>query len=434
MSDFTLVGIIGIVLLLVLFFTRMAVAYVMAIVGFLGYSYLTNLRAGMKLLAVDVFSVFSSYGLTLIPLFVFMGYIAYYAGVSRHLYDVAYKFIGRVRGGLAMATVMACAAFGAVCGSATATSATMGTIGLPEMKRYDYGGQLATGSVASGGGLGSLIPPSVVLIIYGILTEQSIGSLFIAGIVPGLFITFLFMVAIWIYCLWKPEQGPKGEKFSLKEMLYSLRHLWETIAVFAFVMGGLVMGLFTPTKSGAVGAMLILIIVVAQRKLSWENFLNAVYGTLKISCMVIMLIAGATVFGHFLALTRIPMDLATSVGMIHWPPWAIMALICLIFLIGGFFIDSMALIMLTIPIFYPIVVNLGYDPIWFGIVIVLVTHMGTITPPVGICVYIVRGIAGDVPLMTIFRGSVPFLLALIVGTAAIIAFPSIATFLPELIE
>lgn len=434
MSEFTIVGIIGILLLIILFFTRMAVAYVMAIVGFLGYSYLTNLKAGMKLLAIDIFSVFSSYGLTLIPLFVFMGYIAFYAGVSRFLYDVAYKFIGRVRGGLAMATVVACAAFGAVCGSATATSATMGTIGLPEMKRYDYGAQLATGCVASGGGLGSLIPPSVVLIIYGILTEQSIGTLFIAGIIPGVFITLLFALAIALYCAWKPEQGPKGEKFTIKEMFFSLRELWETVAVFTFVMGGLVTGLFTPTKSGAVGAMLILIIVVAQRKLSWENFLNAIYGTLKISCMVIMLIAGATIFGHFLALTRIPMDLAGSVAVLQWSPWAIMALICLIYLIGGFFIDSMALIMLTIPIFYPIVLNLGYDPVWFGIIIVLVTHMGTITPPVGICVYIVRGIAGDVPLSMIFRGSVPFLLALIVGTAAIIAFPSIATFLPALID
>ena len=434
MSEFTIVGIIGIVFLIVMLFTRMAVAYVMALVGFIGFSYLTNLKAGLRLLSTDVFSVFSSYGLTLIPLFVFMGYIAFYAGISSSLYDVANKFIGRVRGGLAMATVAACAAFGAVCGSATATTATMGTIGLPEMKRYNYGSELATGCVASGGGLGSLMPPSVVLIVYGILTEQSIGALFVAGVLPAIFITLLFMAAIRIYCVFKPEQGSKGEKFTLKEMIFSLKELWETLAVFLFVMGGLITGLFTPTKSGAVGAFTILLIVLLRRKLSWENFQNAVYGTLKISCMVIMLIAGATIFGHFLALTRIPLELANAVALLSWPSWAIMGLICLIYLLGGCFIDSLALIMLTIPIFYPIAVNLGYDPIWFGIIIVLVTHMGIITPPVGISVYITRGIAKDVPLVTIFKGSFPFLLALIFGTAIMIAFPETVTYLPDLMN
>jgi tripartite ATP-independent transporter DctM subunit len=434
MSEFTLVGIIGIVLLIVMLFTRMSVAYIMAFVGFVGYSYLTNLKAGLRLLSMDIFGVFSSYGLTLIPLFVFMGYIAFYSGVSRSLYDVAYRFIGRVRGGLAMATVVACAAFGAVCGSATATTATMGTIGIPEMKRYNYGSELATGCVAAGGGIGSLMPPSVVLIVYGILTEQSIGALFIAGILPAVFITFLFIVAIRIYCAIKPDQGPKGEKFSIKAMILSLKELWETLAVFLFVMGGLITGLFTPTKSGAVGAFTILLIVLLQRKLSWENFQNAVYGTLKISCMVIMLIAGATIFGHFLALTRIPLEMANAVALLNWPPWIIIGLICFIYLLGGCFIDSLALIMLTIPIFYPIVVNLGYDPIWFGIIIVLVTHMGIITPPVGISVYITRGIAKDVPLATIFMGSFPFLLALILGTAIMIAFPETVTYLPNLLN
>ncbi|WP_299978026.1 TRAP transporter large permease [Desulfobacula sp.] len=434
MSEYTIVGIIGIFFLIAMLFSRMAVAYVMAIVGFIGYSYLTNLQVGMRLLSTDIFSVFSSYGLTLIPLFVFMGYIAFYSGLSSSLYDVAYKLVGRVRGGLAMATVMACAAFGAVCGSATATTATMGTIGLPEMERYKYGSELSTGCIASGGGLGALMPPSVVLIIYGILTEQSIGALFIAGVLPAIFMTFLFMVAIRIYCIFKPEQGPKGEKFTVKEMILSLGKLWETLAVFLFVMGGLITGLFTPTKSGAVGAFAILMIVMIRRKLSWEDFKNAIYGTLKISCMVIMLIAGATIFGHFLALTRIPLELATAVGTLDLPPWIIIGLICFIYLLGGCFIDSMALIMLTIPIFYPIVVNLGYDPIWFGIIIVLVTHMGIITPPVGTAVYITKGIAKDVPLVTIFKGSFPFLLALIVGTAVMIAFPETVTFLPNLIN
>lgn len=434
MSEFIWVGIIGIAALISLFLSRMAVAYVMAVVGFLGYSYLTSLKSGLRLLSMDIYSTFSSYGLTLIPLFVFMGYIAFYAGVSRSLYDVSYKFVGRVRGGLAMATVAACTAFGAVCGSATATSATMGTIGLPEMKRYNYGSQLATGCVAAGGGLGALMPPSVVLIVYGILTEQSIGALFLAGVVPAIFTTMLFAIAIWVVCVIDPAQGPKGEKFSLKEMIFSLGELWETLAVFLFVMAGLLTGLFTPTKSGAVGSMTILIIVLLRRRLSWEKLLEAIYGTLKISCMVIMLIAGATIFGHFLALTRIPLVVANTVAVLGWPSWCIMGLICLIYLLGGCFIDSMALIMLTIPIFFPIAVNLGYDPIWFGIIITLVTIMGIITPPVGITVYIVRGIAQDVPLAEIFKGSLPFLIALIVGTALMIAFPGIVTCLPSFLN
>lgn len=428
MSEFLIVGIVGITVLITLFFTGMPVAYVMSIVGFLGYSYLTNWEAGLRVLSLDIYGVFSSYGLTLIPLFVFMGYIAFYAGISSSLYDAAYKFVGRFRGGLAMATVAACSVFGAVCGSATATTATMGTIGLPEMKRYNYKSELATGCVASGGGLGSLMPPSVVLIIYGLLTEQSIGTLFLAGIFPAIFISMLFIMAINIYCRMKPDQGAKGEKFSPKEMLFALGELWETLAVFLIVMGGLVLGFFTPTKSGAIGSLTILLIVWARKKLSWNQLLEAIYGTLKISCMVLMLIAGATIFGHFLALTRIPLEVAQLVQGLSWPSWVIMALICLIYLLGGCFIDSMALMMLTLPIFFPVVVELGYNPIWFGIIIVLVTHMGIITPPVGISVYIVRGIAGDVPLVTIFKGCLPFLLALIVGTGVFIAFPELVLF------
>ena len=278
------------------------------------------------------------------------------------------------------------------------------------------------------------MPPSVVLIVYGLLTEQSIGKLFVAGIVPAIFITTLFCIAIYIFCLIKPAQGTKGETFTIRQMLWSLKELWETLFVFTIVMGGLIFGFFTPTKSGAVGSMAILVIVVLRRKLTWQDFVASIYGTLKISCMVLMLIAGATIFGHFLALSRIPMEVAGLVQGLTWPSWIIMGIICLIYLIGGCFIDSLALMMLTVPIFFPIVVNLGYDPIWFGIIIVLVTHMGIITPPVGISVYIIRGIAQDVPLITIFKGCLPFLIALVVGVAAMIAFPEIVTGFPSIFE
>ena len=433
MSEFTIVGILGIFILILLFFTRLAVAYAMAIVGFAGYWYLTSMNAALTLLSRDFYDVFTSYGLALVPLFVFMGFIAFYSGVSRKLYDMAYKLMGRIKGGLAMATIAACTAFGAICGSTTATAATMGTIGLPEMKRYNYGDRLATGSVAAGGGIGVLMPPSVILIIYGILTQLSIGKLFIAGIIPAFLIAFLFIAAIYIYCLIYPEQGARGEKFSIGVRIKAVLEIWETFFVFCIVMGGMFFGVFTPTKAGAVGAFSLLVIAVVQGKLSWRNFLNAVYDTLKTSCMVIMLVAGATIFGHFLALTRIPMEGANLVASLNCPPWMIIAVICLIYFIGGCFIDALALITLTIPIFYPIVTNLGYDLLWFGVIIVLITQMGIITPPVGVNVYIVKGIAKDTPLEEIFMGVIPFIIALIIGTGIMIAFPSIATFLPDLV-
>jgi len=430
----TMIGVIGIVLMIVVFFSRMPIAYVMALIGFLGFSYLTSFHAGLKLLARDMYTVYSSYGLIVIPLFVLMGQIAFNAGISKRLYDVAYKFVGRISGGLAMATVWACTAFGAVCGSGPGTAATMATVAIPEMKRYGYGDELATGSVASGGGLGMLMPPSIVLIVYGILTQQSIGKLFIAGIIPALFITGWFIVAIYIYCRIKPEQGPKGDKFTLKEMLLSLGLLWETLAVFFLVMGGLFAGFFTPTEAGAVGSFSVLLVAMIRRQLTWKGFVKSLYESLRTSCMVLLLVAGSVIFGHFLAVTRIPFEIADWVGGLHLPPWAVMAMIILVYLLGGCFIDALALIMLTIPIFYPVVIQLGYDPIWFGVIIVLVTQMGVITPPVGINVYVVNGIAVDIPLEKIFKGIFPFLIALIVGTGFMVAFPQIIMFLPNVMK
>ena len=428
----TLIGVIGIILLVLVFFSRMPVAYVMTFIGFLGFSYLVSGNAGLKLLSRDFYSIYSSYGLTVIPLFILMGQIAFNSGISRRLYDSGYKFVGSYRGGLATATVFACTAFGAVCGSSPATAATMATVALPEMKRYNYGPELATGVVASGGGLGMLMPPSVVMIVYGILTEQSIGALFVAGILPAVFISIWFALAVWVYCLIYPEQGPVGERYSWADRFRSLGETGETIAVFVLVMGGLFMGVFTPTEAGAVGAAAMLLVALVRRQLRWEGFVKSVYETLKTSCMVLLLVAGAVVFGHFLAVTRIPFNVAQWVADLNLPPYGVTALIILVYLIGGCFIDALALIMLTIPIFYPIILDLGYDPVWFGVIIVLVTQMGVITPPVGINVYVVNGIAKDVPLESIFKGAFPFLLALIVGTAFIVAFPPIATLLPNL--
>jgi tripartite ATP-independent transporter DctM subunit len=426
------IGLIGIVILVALFFTRMPVAYVMTLVGFLGFSYIISLQSGCKLLARDIYDIFSSYGLTVIPMFVLMGQLAFNAGIGRKLYDAAYAFLGHTKGGLAMATVAACCAFGTVSGSSPGTAATFAVVGLPEMKRYHYGNRLASGCVASGGSLGMLMPPSVVMIVYGILTEQSIGKLFVAGILPAIFMSILFIAAIWVYCLMSPHEGPVGDKFTWSDKFRSLTKLSDTLAIFIVVMGGLFFGWFTPGEAGAVGAFAVFVAALLRKSLSWAGFVKSCYETLRTSCMILLLVAGAVVFGHFLAVTRIPFELASWVAALNLPSWAIVLVIVLVYLIGGCFIDALALIMLTIPIFYPVITNLGYDPVWFGVIIVLVTQMGVITPPVGINVYVVNGIDKSIPLEDIFIGSMPFLIALIVGTVIMVMFPKPVVWLPNL--
>ncbi len=434
MSPIT-IGILGILVMLVIFLTRMSVAYVMALVGFLGFGILISFEGALNLLSRSIYSSFSSYELTTIPLFILMGQIAFNSGISKRLYNTAYRFLGNVRGGLAMATVSSCTAFGAVCGSSPATASIMTTVGMPEMKRYNYTNDLAAGSVASGGGLGMIMPPSVVLIIYGIMTEQSIGALFVAGIIPAILLTILFIICIYVTCLRSPDKGPAGEKFTWGEKLKSLTGLVDTMIVFLISIGGLYKGIFSPTESAAVGAAGVLIIAVIRRQLSWNSLVKALYETLSTTCMVMFLIAGAVVFSRFLAVTRIPFEIATWVSGLAFPPFMIMAIIVLIYFLGGCFMDSLGLIMLTIPIFFPVVTNLGYDPIWFGIIIVLVAEMGVITPPVGINVYVVYGVSksiiGDIHLETIFKGILPFLLAVVVGIAILIAFPQLVLFLPN---
>ncbi|MBW1775673.1 MAG: TRAP transporter large permease [Deltaproteobacteria bacterium] len=432
----TLIGIIGILVMVIVFMSRMPVAFVMAMIGYLGFSIMISGQGGLSLLSRAVYDVFSSYGLTTIPLFIFMGQLAFNCGISHRLYDTGYKFLGSTRGGLAMATVSACTAFGAVCGSSPATAATMATVGLPEMKRYKYADELATGAVASGGGLGMIMPPSIVLIVYGILTEQSIGKLFVAGIIPAILVTILFIISIYIKCRLNPEQGPAGERFTWGQKMKSLLGMGETLAVFVLVIGGLFIGLFTPTEAAAVGAFGVLTVSLIRRQLTWEGFVKSLYETLRTSCMVMMLITGAVIFGKFLAVTRIPFNLATWVGGFDLPPYMILTVVVLIYFFGGCFMDALAFVMLTVPIFYPLVTSMGYDPIWFGLIIVMVTEMGVITPPVGINVYVVYGVAknviGEVPLESIFKGILPFLLAVIVGIIILMIFPQIILFLPNL--
>jgi tripartite ATP-independent transporter DctM subunit len=409
-------GIIGIGLLILLFLLRMPVAFAMALVGLVGFAYLTSPEAALGLLGRNIFDTFSSYPLSVIPMFILMGTFAFASGISQRLYKTTYTWVGGLRGGLTIATVFACAGFGAICGSSTATAATMGKISLPEMKKYNYDDTLATGTVAAAGTLGILIPPSTILIVYGYLTEESIGKLFIAGVLPGILLSIFFAVTVALLCWRNPAIGPPGVPTSWKEKLGAMTGIIEALILFLLAIGGLFLGWFSPTQAGSIGAGGALLIGFARRQMTWRSFIDAGKDGLRTSCMVIFIITGAE-----------------WLGGLPIPPMAVMAVIVFIYFIGGFFMDSMALIVLTVPIFFPLVMELGFDPIWFGVIIVLVGEMGVITPPVGVNVFVIKGIVPDVPLERIFKGIFPFLAALIIVTIILMVFPQIATFLPSLI-
>jgi C4-dicarboxylate transporter, DctM subunit len=389
--------------------------------------------AAFALLSRDFWGTFSNYNLSVLPMFVFMGSIAFYSGISGRLYNVAYKFVGQFRGGLALATVFACALFGAMCASTIAAAAAMGKVTIPEMDKYGYDKSLSTGCVAAAGTLAILIPPSGILIIYGILIEESIGKLFAAGIIPGILLTILLALTVFILVRVKPGLAPAGQKTAWTDRFKSLGGITEMVILFAFVMGGLFLGWFTPTEAGAAGAAGALLIALARRSLTWKGLLSALDETARLTAMVYLIIAAATLFGKFMSLSQIPAALAQWVNALPFPPAVIIGMIIVGYLIGGCFMDSLPMITLTVPILYPVILDLGFSSIWFGIIIVLVVEMGAITPPVGINVFTIKGIAPDVPLGTIFRGIFPFLGAIVVCTTLLIIFPQIVLFLPQFI-
>jgi tripartite ATP-independent transporter DctM subunit len=331
-----------------------------------------------------------------------------------------------------MATVGACAAFGAICGSGPATTATMSLVALPEMKRYGYSMELGTGTVAAGGTLGMMIPPSVVFIVYAILTEQSIGKLFVSGIVPGLVMAVLFCAAIYWQCKRRPDLGPAAAPMTLKSKLMSTLGVLETLILFALVMGGMFAGWFSANEAAAIGAAGTIAITLIQRKLPLKTFLQSLRETMRTSCMVMVIVAGAAIFGNFLAVTQLPFKLAGWLSGLAMPGWCVVGLILLFYLLAGCFVDALALVLLTVPIFYPVIDQLGYSPIWFGVMIVLVTQMGVITPPVGVCVYVVSGIERDVPLQTVFKGAMPFLYMMVITAILLMMFPQLCLWLPNL--
>ena len=429
MSD-PLIGLLVIALLFVLFSLGLEIGFAMALTGFIGFAVVVNLDAALNLVAKDVFSVFSSYGFTVIPLFVLMGQLGASGGVARNLYDAAYRFLGHIPGGLAIGTVAAATAFKAICGSSPATAATFATIAIPEMDRYGYDKRLSCGTVATVGTLGILMPPSVVLIIYGILTETSIGKLFLAGILPGLLIALSFALTLWLWTRRNPALGPRGQRSTWPQRLASLPPVLLVLGIFMLVVGGLMLGFFSPSEAGSVGSLAVLLLTLAKREMTLKGFIKSVQDTLRIACMVLTLIAGATILGHFFLVTRMPYFVAQWLGQLGAPNLVVMLIIIAVYLIGGSFIEDLAFLILATPIFLPLVLKLGYDPIWFGVIISVVTMIGIILPPVAINAFVVAGVTGT-PLSTIYKGIYPFLIGMCLCLGILLLFPQISLWLPR---
>ncbi|WP_176086247.1 TRAP transporter large permease [Martelella sp. HB161492] len=426
-----IVGLIAIGLLFVLLALRTPVAFSMLIIGFGGMWYLNGMRSAGAVLITESYGSVTNYSLIVVPMFVLLGNVASAAGFSRGLYDAAYAWVGWLRGGLASASVIGCAAFSAVSGSSVATAVTIGKVALPEMKRLGYGAGLSTGAIAAGGTLGFLIPPSTGFVIYAILTEESIGRLFMAGILPGLLMMALFMATVGIVTWINPAAGPRGEPMRLVRRLAILARALPMIAVIMLSIGGIYLGIFTPVEASGIGAALVVILAVVSRSLSRGQFFHAVMETVRTSAMLYMIVIGANVLNPFLAVTHIPDMLGSALSATGLGPYGTLAIIIFAYIVLGMFLDGLSMLVVTIPIVYPAILAAGFDPIWFGVVAVIVIEMGMITPPVGLNVFVIKGVARDVPLVTIFKGVAPFLLAMIICLLLIIIFPEIALVIPN---
>lgn len=424
------VGLIGIALLLLLLFSRIWIGVAMAVVGFLGFAYLGSLEGALSLLKVVPLRFIADYTLSVVPLFILMGVVTYEAGISEDLYRTAHKWLGQQPGGLAVATIGACAAFSATCGSSTACAVIMSKIALPEMKKYNYDTRLAAGTVAAGGTLGILIPPSLGFILYAILTESSVGMLFMAGIFPGLLLATLFSISIILITRRNEQLNLRQPKITFKEKIISLKHTGPMLALFFLVIGGLYMGVFTPGEAGAIGAFGAIVIGIARKRLSYRKFLAALVETGQTTCMMLFLLLGAMIFMRFMAISNLPFALAALLEEIQMSRYFVLAVMLFIYILLGMFLDIISSQILTIPIIFPVVLAMNFDPIWFGVLMIVIQEMGLITPPIGLNVFMVSG-ASDVPVGTIFAGVWPFVIAMAICIILIILFPQIALFLPN---
>ena len=427
----TLIGFLGILALFFLMIARMPVGMALLVVGFGGIWVIDGQRAAVATMSSETYSSITAYSLSIIPLFVLMGNMAGKAGYSQRLYEAAYAWIGRLRGGLASSTVVGCAAFAAVSGSSVATAVTIGKVALPEMKRFGYADGLATGSVAAGGTLGILIPPSTGFVLYAILTEESIGKLFIAGILPGVILALMFVAVIFIVTTLRPSEGPSGPKTTGREKLVASLKSLPLIGVILVSIGGIYLGVFTPVEAAGIGATLVTAMALATGAARVSALPGILIETVTMTAMLFMIVIGAHVFGPFLALTHIPATLASELHGFGLGPYGTLALILAGYIVLGMFFDGLAMLVVTMPVVFPIITGQGFDPIWFGVICVIVIEMGLITPPVGINVFVVKGVAKDVPMGTVFRGVAPFWLAMAVCLALLVLFPQIALFLPD---
>ena len=433
-------GVLMFAVLVLLLVLRMPIAVAMLVTGMVGYVMLSGWEPLINYLKTGPYYRVSSYSLSVIPLFLLMGQFAMHAGLSRALFGAANAWLGHRPGGLAMAAVGGCAGFGAICGSSLATAATMARVALPEMRRYGYSGALATGSLAAGGALGILIPPSVVLVIYAILTEQSIGKMFLAAFVPGGLAALGYMLAIAVYVRYRPDAGPAGMRSSLRQRLASLLDVWSVVLIFALVIIGIYRGWFTPTEGAAVGAFGTGALAVTYGRMRLAGLVECLFGTAQTTAMIFLILLGADIFNAFLALSQLPVVAAEAIGASGLEPFAVLAVMLVFYLALGCVMDSLSMILLTIPVFFPIIAGLdfGLGPdetaIWFGILALIVVEVGLITPPVGMNVFVINALADGVPMAETFKGVTPFLVSDVVRIALLVAFPGIALWLPRVLS
>ena len=425
------IGVLGIVALLFLLAMRMPVGVTLVVVGTTGFAAVSGWQGALGLLGASPFQHSFNYDLSVIPLFVLMGHFAMISGMSSDAYAAGQRWVGHWRGGLASATVVACAVFASVSGSSVASAATMSSVALPEMRKRNYDPRLATGCVAAGGTLGILIPPSTGFIVYALLTEQSIGRLFLAGVVPGLLLTALFVITIWLVTWFRPAMGPSVPKASLVERILALRQVASLLGIVVIVLGGMYVGVFTPTEAAAVGALSTMLLAIWRRRLTLANLTDTLMQTTRTTAFIFLILIGAHLVSPFLAVSQVPSTLSAAIGYLDVPRETILVLLLALYTILGMFLEGFAMLVLTIPIVFPAIMDLGYDPIWFGVVMVIVLEMGLISPPVGVNVFVVKGFAEDVPMRQIFAGILPFWAAMLVCLLLLVLFPQIALWLPN---
>jgi C4-dicarboxylate transporter DctM subunit len=425
-----LIGVIGIIILIIFLFCGMWLGFAMGFLGFLGLVYIVGFDGAVKTLATIPYTTMAFYPISALPLFVLMGVVVGAAGLSTDLYGTAHKWFGRLPGGLAISTVFASGGFAAITGSSAAAVVTLGSVALPEMKKFHYSEKLAAGTIAAGGTLGILIPPSLGFILYAILTEESIGRLFMAGLIPGILEVLFYTATILIVCWINPSMGPRGPRTGLREKVYSLKNTWPVILLFVLIIGGIYRGVFTPTEAGAIGAFGSMVIVAIMGRANAYSLSNNIIEAIKLTGMIFVLVLGAFIFKHFLALSKLPFLLSDFVTSFTISRYAALLAIILLYIILGMFLEIFSSIVLTVPILYPTVIALGFDPIWFGVLMVRVMEIGLITPPIGMNVFMLSGVSGT-PLVTIFRGIVPFLIADFFHVALLIAVPQLSLWLPN---